>query len=353
MSPVSLRSRLRNGALLVLLTVVVVGASSLPGIYRLGGAIREALYSNYRSIEAVQQMHTALRLVALAECNGHAHQALEQCRDTFTRSTHLLKDNLTEPGEPEMVADIDHRAQALFEQIAADPETARHDRELEQLHARLEELAELNKQAMFKADSRAFGLATRLAYELGAVMIILLITATAVSLGLGWALLKPLTDLTEALHSVSQRKSPGRLAPQKFIELNAVAREFNHMADKLEEYEKLSIDRLMYEKKKTESIIEGLGDGIILLNPDRVVLHINEAATLILGIERNEALGSPFDDLSCGTPQYQRVLEAAKTLRKLPLDQQHTELQLQFRGQDHSYVLKRIPLNQDHRPLGI
>ncbi|HTY55222.1 MAG TPA: PAS domain-containing protein, partial [Candidatus Binataceae bacterium] len=170
----------------------------------------------------------------------------------------------------------------------------------------------------------------------------------------GWALLTPLSELTEALHSVSQRKNPGRLPAQRFAELDAVAREFNHMADKIEEYEKLSIERILYEKSKTEAIIEGLGDGIILLNPERVVSHLNQTAATILGVDREDTLGSPFDDLSCNNPHYIRLLEVLQKLRKLPPDQQHTEVQLHFQDRDRFYVFKRVPLSQkDGHPLGV
>ena len=354
MSPPSLRRRIRNGTLLLLLTLVAASAYSLPRVYRLGGAIKETLYRNYLSIEAGQQMHAALRQLELAERDGRAREALPRYRDSFAHSIDLVKRNLTEAGEAEIADDIDRRAQTLFGEIASAPQTARHDREFEQLHSRLDDLIEINKMAMFRADSRAFKLATRLAYQLAAAMIVLLVAAMAISLRLGWVLLKPLTELAEALHSVSQRKNPGRLDPQKFAELDAVVREFNHMADKIEEYQQLSVERLMYEKSKTEAIIEGLGDGIILLNPERVISHINEIATQILGIDRSEALGSPFDDLSSNSPHYQRVRDALQRLRKLAPDQQQIEVQLHVRGQDRSYVLKRVPLSQgEDRPLGI
>ncbi len=353
MNPPSLRSRIRNGTLLLLLLLVTVSVISVTRLYRLGGAIKETLYRDYLSIEAAQQMHAALNLLELAERDGRAREALARCRDTFAHSIGVVKHNLTETGEAEIAQDIDRRARTLFEQIVSTPQTARHDREFERIDSRLDDLIEINKRAMFRADSRAFKLATRLAYELGAAMIVVLLAAMAISLSAGWALLNPLTELAEALRGVSQRKSPGRLGAQRFAELDAVAREFNHMADRLEEYEKLSIERLLYEKSKTEAIIEGLGDGIILLNPERVIAHINATAALILGIDRNEALGSPFDDLSSNTPHYLRVRDALQTLRKLAPDQQQIEVQLHFRGRDRSYLLKRVALQGEDRPLGV
>jgi NtrC-family two-component system sensor histidine kinase KinB len=353
MSPPSVRSHIRNGTLLLLVLVVAVGAYSLPRLYRLGGAIRETLYLNYVSIEAAQHMHAALRVLELAERDGRAREVLPQCRDTFMHWIYVEKHNLTEVGESELADDIGRRAQKLFDEIAASPESARHDPEFEKLHSRLDDLIEMNQAAMFRADSRAYQLGRRLAYEFTAGMLILLLAGAAVSWALGWAFSKPLTELADRLRGVSQRKAYVRLGPQKLAELEAVAREFNQMADKLEEYDKLNVERLLYEKGKTEAIIEGLEDGVILINPEGIVSHINEIATLILGIERNEALGSPFDDLSSNSPHYLRVRDALRTLRKLSPKEQRIEVQLHVRGRDHSYVLKPVPLHYaEGRALG-
>ena len=68
----SLRSRIRNGTLLLLALVIVLGAYALPRLNRLGGAIRETLYRNYISIEVGQHQHEALRNLELAERDGKA-----------------------------------------------------------------------------------------------------------------------------------------------------------------------------------------------------------------------------------------------------------------------------------------
>jgi len=112
------------------------------------------------------------------------------------------------------------------------------------------------------------------------------------------------------------------------------------MAERLEQFDKINVDRLIYEKSKTEAIIESLEDGIILIDADSIVTHMNEIAGIILGIEREEALGSPFDDLNSNSSHYVRVRSALNQ----PLDSQRIEVELHVRGRDHSYVLKPVPL---------
>ncbi len=352
MSAPSLQSRIRNGTLILLILVVALGAYTLPKLFSLAGAIRETLYRNYVSIDAAQHMHAVLRNLQLAERSGTAKQVLPQSRDDFNRWMDIERHDFTEAGEPELADDIQHRGDQLFSDLAAAPPGVYHDQEFAELHQRLDDLIEMNKAAMFRADSRSIKLGRRLAYEFAIGLVAVLIAGTAVSWGLGYALSRPLTEVAERLRGVSQRHTHVRLGPQKLAELDAVAREFNQMAEQLERYEKLNVERLLYEKSKTEAIIESLEDGVVMIDSEGIVAHINEIAAIILGIETREALGSPFDDLSTNSPHYLRVREAVGNLKKWE-DEQRIEVQLHVRGRDHSYVLKPIRLRgAETQPLG-
>jgi two-component system, NtrC family, sensor histidine kinase KinB len=311
MSTPSLRTRIRNVSLLLVVLVIGLGLYALPRVYRLGTSIRETLHRNYISIEAAQHMHEALRVLQLAERDGHARDVLPSSRATFMHWMDIEDHDFTELGEPELAHDIERRAQRLFDEIAAAPPQVRHDREFDELHARLNDLIALNQAAMWRANSRAVGLGRRLTYEFAGGLLALLVTGIVFSWALGWALARPLTELAERLRGLSQRHTHVRLGPQPLAELDAVAREFNQMAEQLEQYEKLNVERLLYEKRKTEAIIESLEDGVVLIDSAGIVTHINEIAALIMDIEPADALGSPFDDLSSNSPHYRRAARAA------------------------------------------
>jgi len=345
MNAPSLQRQIRNGTLLMLALVVLLGIYTLPRVYALGGAIRETLYRNYVSIDAAQNMHAALNTLQVAEHDGRGKDVLPAARQNFMQWLDVENHDFTEVGEPELAADIARRANKLFSDIAAAPPGTYHDREFAELNGRLDDLIAMNKTAMFRADSRSVKLGRRLAYEFAGGLALVLLVGAAVSWGLGWRLSKPLTELTERLRGISQRKSQVRLGPQPLAELEAVAREFNQMAERLEQYDKLNVERLVYEKSKTEAIIESLEDGVVLIDTEGIVAHINEIASLILGVDPQDALGSPFDDLSSNHPHYLRVRDALRTLQRAGPDGQRTEIDLHVRGREHSYVLKPVPLH--------
>jgi NtrC-family two-component system sensor histidine kinase KinB len=342
MTPPSLRSRIRNGTLLMLAIALALGVFAVPTVHRLGGAIRETLYRNYTSIEAAQHMHAALYEVKLAQANGALSNSLAPNRDLFTHWINIELGDITEVGEAELAADIQRRGKRIFDELAtgAQPNSEEYDK----LHQRIDELIAINKAAMFRADSRSTRMSDRLAYEFAAGLFLLLLLGTILAWTMASNLSRPLAELSDHLRGFSLRGPSIRLGQQPLAELQTVASEFNRLAERLEQFERLNVDRLIYEKGKTEAIIESLEDGIVLIDPDGIVTHLNEIAGIILGIEREEALGSAFDDLDCNSPHYVRIRAALARAAAHGADSQRVEVELHVRGRDHSYVLKPVPL---------
>jgi two-component system, NtrC family, sensor histidine kinase KinB len=345
MTPPSLRSRIRNGSLLMLAFALALGIFAVPTVHRLGSAIRETLYRNYTSIEASQHMHAALYNVQLAQANSTLAAALAPNRDLFAHWITVELNDITEVGEAELAADIQRLGNRIFDELAngVHPPASQ---EYDELHQRIDELIAMNKAAMFRADSRSTRMSDRLAYEFAAGLLLLLLFGTILAWTLASNLSRPLAELSDHLRSFSLRGPSLRLGEQPLAELQTVASEFNRMAERLEQFERLNVDRLIYEKGKTEAIIESLEDGIVLIDPDGIVTHMNEIAGIIIGIEREEALGSSFDDLSSNSPHYVRIRSALAHATAQPGDSQRLEVELHVRGRDHTYILKPVPLRQ-------
>ncbi|HJU11185.1 MAG TPA: ATP-binding protein [Candidatus Binataceae bacterium] len=344
MRPPSLRSRIRNGTLLMLAIALALGVLAIPTVYRLGGAIRETLYRNYASIEASQHMHAALYKVQMAQLNGTLAAVLAPGRETFTHWINVELNDITEVGEAEVASDIERRGNRIFDELSGGVHVP-DNREYDELHQRIDELIAMNQRAMFRADSRSSQMSDRLAYEFAAGLFLLLLLGTAVAWPLASNLSRPLSELSDHLRGFSLRGPSVRLGEQPLAELQTVASEFNRMAERLEQFERLNVDRLIYEKGKTEAIIESLEDGIVLIDIDGIVTHMNEVAGIILGIEREDALGSSFDDLNSNSPHYVRIRSALAHATQ-NADDQRIEVDLHVRGRDHTYALKPVPLRQ-------
>jgi two-component system, NtrC family, sensor histidine kinase KinB len=354
MNPPSLRSSIRNGTLAMLGIAIVLGGLALPEIHRLGGAIRDTLHRNYVSIDAAQHMNAALWLLQLAARDGKRQEALKSDEDSFDHWIDVEQHDITEVGEGPLAGDINQRGRKLFAELANPAQRGSQDDEFAALHSRVDDLIKLNSDAMFRADGRASRMGVRLTSEFAAGLGLLLIIGIALSWTMAWNITKPLGDLADRLRSFSLRGPSTRLHEQPLAELQTVASEFNKMAERLEHFEKLNIDRLIYEKSKTEAIIDSVEDGIVLIDPKGTVTHINEIAAIILGVEREDALGNPFDDLNSHHPHYLRIRTALRKAAKGPEEATRIEVELYVRGRDHTYLLKPIPLRRgdDNRTFG-
>jgi len=105
--------------------------------------------------------------------------------------------------------------------------------------------------------------------------------------------------------------------------------------------ERTRIDVVLAEKAKTEAVIEAIEDGLVVLDPDGAVVHVNEVACAILEVEREQVLGQRFDALASRHPHYLRVREAVRELERHPgREGERVEIALFLRGRDHHFVLR-------------
>jgi two-component system, OmpR family, sensor histidine kinase KdpD len=119
--------------------------------------------------------------------------------------------------------------------------------------------------------------------------------------------------------------------------------------------ERTRIDVVLEEKAKTEQVMEAIEDGLIVLDTAGIVVHVNEVACAILGVERDEVLGARFDDLAATHSHYLRLREAMRDFQAHPeRERDRVELRLFLRGRDHHYLLKPTPFKTlDGSPAGL
>ena len=109
--------------------------------------------------------------------------------------------------------------------------------------------------------------------------------------------------------------------------------------------ERTRIDAVLEAQAKLEAVIESIEDGLVVVDHDGVVQHVNEVACAILGFEAREAVGQRFERLGTNHPHYLRLRAAVADFLAHP-EREHeaVELALFLRGRDHFYVLRPTPL---------
>ena len=287
----SLGRRLRLLTLGLTAAFTVTALLAVARLRVLEGSVTTVLSRNYRSIEAAEGMRGAVATLQIAVRDGPCGSACAALEAEFGRWLAVEHGNYTEPGEPALVDDIEGQARMMFAGARAG-RAPQVDGDAAALRADLDALVALNKSAMFAADRRTRTLANRLV--LGTLGVVGLLAALVAAVG--W-----------------------RLA-------GALAR---------------NVDAVLDETAKTESIIQSIDDGLVVIDGAGRVVNVNEVACAILGLERAAAVGRRFDDLGLAHPHYLRIREALRELGTRPDDENvRAELTLFLRGRDHHYVLR-------------
>jgi len=130
----------------------------------------------------------------------------------------------------------------------------------------------------------AFLPATLLTNRATKIILILILISIIISFLIATGISRPILKIINAAKTVAAGNFNVNIKIKTFDELEILGETFNHMAQKLNEYAEIQLDKLIAEKTKTEAIIFSIQDGIILTDYNGNVMLINKKAKDILGI---------------------------------------------------------------------
>jgi PAS domain S-box-containing protein len=108
----------------------------------------------------------------------------------------------------------------------------------------------------------------------------------------------PIQELTKSIRQIASEKYCERVHFEGHNEFGELAKSFNTMAKKLEEYNNSNLSKLMIEKKRIETLINNMHDPVIVLDEKRTVIFVNEEALSILGIKEEEVAENSATDIA-------------------------------------------------------
>ena len=128
------------------------------------------------------------------------------------------------------------------------------------------------------------------------LIIALLVAGVAVlSAGIAFARLaiRPLEEIVTMTRRVSRGDLSARADEEPHAEFGDVAVAFNEMADELE----ATFNAIDLERKRLESVVEHLADGIIIIDAQGRVALMNLAAETLLGLTRGASIGRSYAEV--------------------------------------------------------
>ncbi|MCA8958762.1 MAG: HAMP domain-containing protein, partial [Planctomycetes bacterium] len=131
--------------------------------------------------------------------------------------------------------------------------------------------------------------------------------AALVALGLGLLVARrvtaPLSKMTEAARSIADGDFARRVAIDSSNEIRDLANAFNTMAEQLN----MRIDTITKERRMLQTILSGMVEGVVAIDHDERVVHMNGVAAGLLEVDASRSIGARIWEAT-------RVNEIAKAL---------------------------------------
>ncbi|WP_338875089.1 ATP-binding protein [Spirosoma sp. SC4-14] len=268
---------------LAFMFVIILGLGGLGTYYlnELANDSQAILKDNYISLQYVSDMQKAL-LDRVADSD-----ALHRFEITLRKQ----EANVTEEGE-QGITDALRRD---FNRLATVPNDTMALRRLE---VNLLQLDDINRQAMFRKNGTAKQTATDALLLLAVVGTVCFLIAFSFVINFPSYIARPIRELTRGIRQITSRNFEERLHFRSSDEFGELARSFNSMAQKLDEYEHSNLAKLLFEKKRIDTLIQLMNDGIIGLDEHKKILFTNPVASRLLGIDADKLIGRYAPDVA-------------------------------------------------------
>lgn len=101
----------------------------------------------------------------------------------------------------------------------------------------------------------------------------------------------PIIKLTNGIKAISNKQYNQRIHLNRKDEFGEMAIAFNTMAEELDKYEHSNLAKILFEKKRAETVINSLRDASIGIDSNGVVLFANQQALALLHLKEAEIIG--------------------------------------------------------------
>ncbi len=299
---------------MVILLLAILAANSMWAILNFQGlknSIENMMQANYLSIDVGQEMLVSLERQDAAvlsylflEDNSDAVAAFRENEGTFLKNLARAEDNITEPGEEELLKALNTAYTAYllrytaFLQLDRASATSYYYTEmmplLDTCKTSVRDLIAMNQQGMMSRRNETERMAAKATLSTsviaGVTILAVLIIAVIISNRIIW----PLNNLIHKMKRIEEGDYSHQIPVTGDDEIAVLAREYNAMAGQLSAYAQMNVEKIMQEKQKAEAIVQGISDGVIVTDPENRILLMNPAAEKELGVLEQEVLHRHF-----------------------------------------------------------
>jgi len=276
-----IKSKLTLAVGLLFVMIAMLTVVSAVYINRLSNDSNNIIKDNYNSISYCREMLDAL--------NNDINLSTE--KERFLKNLELERTTITEAGERELVEKIEKSFNLL--QTSSSQTLA-----LKSLRKELSDVIILNMQAIQKKSMVAYETSKNSIIWISFTGAICFLIAFTLLVNLPSSIANPISELSNSIKQIANKNYSQRVYFESNNEFGDLAKSFNTMAQKLEEYTNSNLEKLLMEKKRIETLINNMSEPVIGIDENKNIIFINEEALKVSELNEVNCLGKPIQDIA-------------------------------------------------------
>jgi len=299
-----IKTKLNLGVGLLFLMIIILSLVSAYSVFLIKADTENILKANYNTLEYSRNMILSLDKITTSNKMETFKQYLE--KQTL---------NVTEPGEKQATANLEKNFNYLEKNGVNEAIKSK-------IREDIFEIMKLNLDAIKQKSDIAKKTAESANFSIAIVGTLCFLIAFNLLINLPNNIANPIRELTQSIKEIANKNYSERVHFINHNEYGDLAKSFNTMAEKLQEYNDSNLYKLFFEKKRLETLINNMHDPIIGLDNESVVLFANNAALKIIGLKLEDAIGKSASTLALSNDLIRSLIlneEVNDTVKKQPL----------------------------------
>jgi len=317
-----IKTKLTLGVGLLFLMIMILSLVAARYINVLKNDTENILVDNYNTLEYSRNM-----LMSLDQTQRGTKAFL-----TFEDNLNKQRENVTEIGEREATDAISEH----LTQLKQDPSNL----QLHQIIRKdITELMRLNMEAIQRKSEVAKETARSANLWIVITGTLCFLFAFTLLVNLPSNIANPIKELTESIKEIAAKNYSQRVTFGSKNEFGELAGSFNTMAEKLEEYDSSNLSKILFEKKRIETLINNMHEPVLGLDENKKILFANNEVLKISGLFAEDVVGKAAVDVALHNDLIRSLVQGLVT----PKPDQEKEKPLKiYADNKESYFEKEI-----------
>jgi NtrC-family two-component system sensor histidine kinase KinB len=294
----SIKIKVTLGVIFLFTVILTIGGLGLYYLNSLSADSKNILKDNYESLEYTKRI--------IEQCDLLKSDSVK-AMDIMETNLQLQEQNVTENGERELT----HELRIALERVKNSGVT---DSSLATLRGLCLAVQEINMKAIVRKNEETIKSSDNASTYLIIAGTICSLAAFIFIVNFPGYVANPIVQLTSGIKAIANKNYEERLQFDRNDEFEELAEAFNQMAEKLDEYEHSNLAKIIFEKKRIETIINRMNDPIVGLDENDVVVFVNDQALNLLNLRLDEVLDRYAPDVALYNDLFRNLVRVDENL---------------------------------------